>query len=173
MLILLQGMELLLLQNLELLQAAFKVYKAKDKTRYLWVQHWVALLESLNLLGLHTGLDKFGAKVWTATHNHTVDTKRHQMSTCPAHTSLVISTAKPRETHRFCSLHTYMNCVRGCVQTRQLFRVFRWWLLVHSNCQVTETATPQQQPDNDSNCWLKATAGHRALPLLVSETWLL
>jgi hypothetical protein len=56
-------MELLLLQNLEVLQACFKVYKAKDKTRYLWVEHWVALLESLNLLGLHTGLDKFGAKV--------------------------------------------------------------------------------------------------------------
>lgn len=43
--------------NWDVLGATFKLYKAKDKTKYFWIEHWMALLESANLLGAHTGCD--------------------------------------------------------------------------------------------------------------------
>jgi hypothetical protein len=33
-----------------------KVYKAKDRTKYFWIEHWSTLLESARLLGPVTGM---------------------------------------------------------------------------------------------------------------------
>ncbi len=33
-------------------QAMFKFYKAKDRTKYFWVENWAALLEATNLMKL-------------------------------------------------------------------------------------------------------------------------
>lgn len=55
--------EAVLLNHWDLLQSVFKVYKARDRTKYFWVEHWFAFLESLDLLGDHTGLDKHTAKL--------------------------------------------------------------------------------------------------------------
>lgn len=41
--------------NYDLLLSIFKLYKAKDKTKYFWIEHWIAFLESVNLIGPHTG----------------------------------------------------------------------------------------------------------------------
>jgi len=43
------------LRHWDLLSASFHLYKAKDRTKMFWVEHWIALLESTNLLGGHTG----------------------------------------------------------------------------------------------------------------------
>ncbi|KAF5827857.1 hypothetical protein DUNSADRAFT_18612 [Dunaliella salina] len=56
-------MEMEVVRHWDLLQAMFKLYKARDRTRHFWVEHWIALLESTNLLGGHTGIDKHCAKV--------------------------------------------------------------------------------------------------------------
>eukprot|EP00983_Pelagomonas_calceolata_P014364 457934-Pelagomonas_calceolata.AAC.1 len=48
-------MEMEIVKHWELLQATFKLYKAKDRTKMFWIEHWIALLESTNLLGTHTG----------------------------------------------------------------------------------------------------------------------
>jgi len=58
-----QEVEAAFLQHWDLLQAVFKVYKAKDRTKLFWQDHWLALLTDLNLLGPHTGIDKACAKV--------------------------------------------------------------------------------------------------------------
>ena len=48
-------MERLIKNNLDLITAIFKLYKAKDKTKYFSIEHWIAFLESISLLGMHTG----------------------------------------------------------------------------------------------------------------------
>lgn len=48
-------MEGVLKLNWDLLNATFKLYKAKDKTKYFWIEHWVTLLEAIGLMGSHTG----------------------------------------------------------------------------------------------------------------------
>lgn len=50
-----QEMEGAIKSNWEMLNASFKLYKAKDKTKYFWIEHWIALLEATNLMGSHTG----------------------------------------------------------------------------------------------------------------------
>lgn len=44
--------------NWDLLVATFKLYKAKDKTKYFWIEHWISLLESASICGSHTGMEK-------------------------------------------------------------------------------------------------------------------
>ncbi|KAF5826985.1 hypothetical protein DUNSADRAFT_1559 [Dunaliella salina] len=51
-------MEMEVVKHWDLLQAVFKVYKAKDRTKMFWIEHWMALLESTNLLGPHTVVDE-------------------------------------------------------------------------------------------------------------------
>ena len=48
-------MEKLIKTHFDLLLTIFKVYKAKDKTKYFYIEHWIAFLESTQLLGSHTG----------------------------------------------------------------------------------------------------------------------
>lgn len=48
-------MEAVLKFNWDLLNATFKLYKAKDKTKYFWIEHWIILLEAVGLMGSHTG----------------------------------------------------------------------------------------------------------------------
>lgn len=36
-------------------QAMFKVYKARDRTKFFTIEHWAALLEAARMLGPHTG----------------------------------------------------------------------------------------------------------------------
>lgn len=39
----------------DLLRATHAVYRARDRTKLFWVEHWMALLESTNMVGPHTG----------------------------------------------------------------------------------------------------------------------
>ena len=55
--------EVVLLDYQELLNASFKLYKARDKSKYFWIEHWAAFLESMFLMGPHTGLDRQAAKL--------------------------------------------------------------------------------------------------------------
>eukprot|EP00200_Dunaliella_tertiolecta_P007620 CAMPEP_0202380154 /NCGR_PEP_ID=MMETSP1127-20130417/27386_1 /ASSEMBLY_ACC=CAM_ASM_000462 /TAXON_ID=3047 /ORGANISM="Dunaliella tertiolecta, Strain CCMP1320" /LENGTH=1087 /DNA_ID=CAMNT_0048978807 /DNA_START=79 /DNA_END=3342 /DNA_ORIENTATION=+ len=73
-------MEMEIVKHWELLQATFKLYKAKDRTKMFWIEHWIALLESTNLLGTHTGIDKHCSKVLFAFSQSTVvdELKRRQ-----------------------------------------------------------------------------------------------
>ncbi|GFR46253.1 hypothetical protein Agub_g7803 [Astrephomene gubernaculifera] len=48
-------MEMAVVHNLELLTAAFKLYKARDRAKYLGIDHWMSFLESNNLLAPHMG----------------------------------------------------------------------------------------------------------------------
>lgn len=54
----LQEMEIEVVKHWELLQAMFKLYKAKDRTKMFWIEHWIALLDSTKLLGGWTGKHK-------------------------------------------------------------------------------------------------------------------
>ncbi|GIL79647.1 hypothetical protein Vretimale_12241 [Volvox reticuliferus] len=47
----------------DLLISIFKLYKARDRARYLWPEHFIAFLESNQLLGLATGLTRREAKL--------------------------------------------------------------------------------------------------------------
>ncbi|GLI68136.1 hypothetical protein VaNZ11_012472 [Volvox africanus] len=47
----------------DLLISMFKLYKARDRARYLWPEHFMALLESNQLLGPSTGLTRREAKL--------------------------------------------------------------------------------------------------------------
>ena len=49
-------MEKLIKTHFEMLHTTFKLYKAKDKTKYFCIEHWMTFLESTQLLGSHTGL---------------------------------------------------------------------------------------------------------------------
>ena len=52
----------------ELLSAIFKLYKARDKTKYFAIEHWGTLLDQAQLLNSHTKLERKEAKlifVWS------------------------------------------------------------------------------------------------------------
>ncbi|GMH44651.1 hypothetical protein BSKO_12603 [Bryopsis sp. KO-2023] len=67
-----QEMEASIKSHWDVLNAMFKLYKAKDKTKYFWIEHWVTLLESINLIGAHTGMEKREAKLIFAWSQMTV-----------------------------------------------------------------------------------------------------
>ncbi|GIL96494.1 hypothetical protein Vretimale_2284 [Volvox reticuliferus] len=48
-------MEVAVVHNLELLTASFKLYKARDRAKYLSVDHWMSFLETNNLMAHHMG----------------------------------------------------------------------------------------------------------------------
>ncbi|GFH12474.1 predicted protein, partial [Haematococcus lacustris] len=50
-------------EHLPLLKAVHKLYKAKDRTKYFWIEHWWALLDGCRLAGPHTGVEKRDAKL--------------------------------------------------------------------------------------------------------------
>jgi len=50
--------EKVLKSNRDFFSALFKLYKARDKTKYFSVEHWMNLLESTKLLGDHSGLGR-------------------------------------------------------------------------------------------------------------------
>ncbi|KXZ55497.1 hypothetical protein GPECTOR_2g1046 [Gonium pectorale] len=47
----------------DLLAAMFKLYKARDRAKYFWPEHWFAFLEANQLLGLATGVERREAKL--------------------------------------------------------------------------------------------------------------
>lgn len=47
--------ETVLQNDFELLLAVFKFYKAKDKTKYFSIEHWMTFLESMSLIGTASG----------------------------------------------------------------------------------------------------------------------
>ncbi|GLC59670.1 hypothetical protein PLESTB_001520500 [Pleodorina starrii] len=48
-------MEVAVVHNLELLTASFKLYKARDRAKYLSIDHWMSFLETNKLLAPHMG----------------------------------------------------------------------------------------------------------------------
>lgn len=48
-------MDIEIRRNYSFLKVVFKLYKAKDKTKYFSIEHWISFLESSNLIGPHTG----------------------------------------------------------------------------------------------------------------------
>jgi len=44
-------MEAQVIQHLDILQAIYKLYKAKDRTKHFQLVHWMALVEGVGLLG--------------------------------------------------------------------------------------------------------------------------
>ena len=47
----------------QLLIAVFNVYKAKNSSKYFWMEHWISFLEGLQLLGDKSGLGTAQAKL--------------------------------------------------------------------------------------------------------------
>ncbi|KAG2437653.1 hypothetical protein HYH02_011034 [Chlamydomonas schloesseri] len=63
-------MERAIVHNLELLTAAFKLFKARDKAKYMDISHWMSFVESNNLLAPHMGLTVTEARLvfaWSQT----------------------------------------------------------------------------------------------------------
>lgn len=56
-------MEGLILAHMDLIQAVYRVYKARDRTKFFWIEHWMAMLESTGLLSEVTGLTNYSAKL--------------------------------------------------------------------------------------------------------------
>ncbi|KAG2491392.1 hypothetical protein HYH03_010183 [Edaphochlamys debaryana] len=59
----LEDVEVVLIEYRELLTAAHKLYKARDRTKYFWPEHWLGFLDSNKLLGLATGVERREAKL--------------------------------------------------------------------------------------------------------------
>ncbi|KAG2424357.1 hypothetical protein HXX76_014566 [Chlamydomonas incerta] len=55
--------EEVLKEHYDLLLAMFKLYKARDRSRLFWPEHWAAFLDSNKLLGLATGVERREAKL--------------------------------------------------------------------------------------------------------------
>ncbi|KAG2484429.1 hypothetical protein HYH03_016739 [Edaphochlamys debaryana] len=47
----------------ELLAAAQRLYRARDRTKFFWPEHWLSFLEANRLLGLATGVERREAKL--------------------------------------------------------------------------------------------------------------
>mmetsp|Transcript_41878 Transcript_41878/g.125343 ORF Transcript_41878/g.125343 Transcript_41878/m.125343 type:complete len:890 (-) Transcript_41878:2379-5048(-) len=58
-----EQVENVVMQHYDILMAAFKLYKAKDRTKYFAIEHWAAFLEGCNLMGEHLGINKSSAKL--------------------------------------------------------------------------------------------------------------
>ncbi|KAG1655046.1 hypothetical protein FOA52_003802 [Chlamydomonas sp. UWO 241] len=58
-----EALEVVLLQHWDMLNACFKIYKAKDRTKHFTVEHWAAFLDGAGLLSHHTGLTKTMVKL--------------------------------------------------------------------------------------------------------------
>eukprot|EP00210_Caulerpa_lentillifera_P005165 g4937.t1 len=56
-------MDMEIRRNYSFLKGIFKLYKAKDKTKYFAIEHWISFLESSNLIGPHTGVERPEAKL--------------------------------------------------------------------------------------------------------------
>ncbi|KAG2452449.1 hypothetical protein HYH02_002691 [Chlamydomonas schloesseri] len=58
-----EQVEAVLKEYHDLLFAAFKLYKARDRCKLFWPEHWAAFLDSNKLLGLATGVERREAKL--------------------------------------------------------------------------------------------------------------
>eukprot|EP00798_Chlamydomonas_sp_ICE-L_P017102 gene17102-23399_t len=58
-----EEMDMMVQFHWDLLLAMHKLYRARDCTKYFWVEHWHSLLNSAKLFGAHTGLERREAKL--------------------------------------------------------------------------------------------------------------
>ncbi|KAG2485524.1 hypothetical protein HYH03_015796 [Edaphochlamys debaryana] len=56
-------MEVAVVHNLELLTACYKLYKARDRAKYLAIDHWMSFMETNNLLAPHMGVSPTDARL--------------------------------------------------------------------------------------------------------------
>jgi hypothetical protein len=47
----------------DFLESVFRCYKAKNSSRYFWMEHWMTLLETLELVGDRTSIGTTQAKL--------------------------------------------------------------------------------------------------------------
>ncbi|KAG2501783.1 hypothetical protein HYH03_000283 [Edaphochlamys debaryana] len=55
--------EAVLKEYYDLLVGCFKLYKARDRSKYFWPEHWLSFLDANKLLGLATGVERREAKL--------------------------------------------------------------------------------------------------------------
>ncbi|GMH40714.1 hypothetical protein BSKO_08618 [Bryopsis sp. KO-2023] len=58
-----QQMDQLVVIHLPLLEAFFNIYKAKNKTKYFWVEHWLSFLKVNQMFGRYANINKQEAKL--------------------------------------------------------------------------------------------------------------
>ncbi|KAG2452447.1 hypothetical protein HYH02_002689 [Chlamydomonas schloesseri] len=57
------GVEAVLKEYYDLLLGMYKLYKARDRAKLFWPEHWAAFLDSNKLLGLATGVERHESKI--------------------------------------------------------------------------------------------------------------
>eukprot|EP00873_Tetraselmis_striata_P003113 jgi/Tetstr1/423377/TSEL_014064.t1 len=75
----------LFVAHLPFLEAVYNVYRVDNITNFFWMQHFVKLLEACQLIGSHTGISKFEAKLmFTRSKMAVVDELKRRQRTVSA-----------------------------------------------------------------------------------------